>query len=195
MRTKPRSPRSLQGAFDSLRRTLAEMKAVPLSARAAWAGKTAAATAALVIAGSLFAERWQIRFDPQVFSCINVEFLLVDTKDREPRVGEIFAYRSKNAAPIYPDGTEMAKYVAAGPGDRVEITSDFRVLVNGVERARGLPHTGDMPLEAVRKRFCGARVLGDDEYWMLGTSFRSFDSRYWGPIRSEQIVGRAYVII
>ena len=173
---------------------LNDLKSVSLRDRGVWALKVLTVTAVLAAAGHLFAERWQIRFDPQTTSCIDAEFLLVDTKDRTPEVGGIFAYRAKNAEPVYPDGTEMAKYVAAGPGDRVEITRDFRLLVNGEERARGLPHLSGLPDAEIRRRFCGVRILGEDEYWMLGTSFRSFDSRYWGPVRSSQIVGRAYVI-
>lgn len=164
-------------------------------ARGPWAVKTLLAAGVLAAAGWQFSGRYQIRFDPQVHSCINAEFLIVDTQDRTPAVGGIFAYRSRNASPVYPDGTEMAKFIAAGPGDRVEITTDFRLLINGVEKARGMPHLSDMPAGEVRQRFCGERVLERDEYWMLGTSFRSFDSRYWGPIHSSQIIGRAYVII
>lgn len=178
-----------------LGRVLADVKAVPLRDRAKWAGKVTLIVCALVVLGIAFESRYRIRFDPQVMSCIDAEFLLVDLKDRTPRVGEVFAYRAKNVSPVYEEGTEMAKYIAAGPGDRIEITRNFRLLVNGEERARGLPHLSGIPTEEIRRRFCGERVLKADEYWMLGTAFRSFDSRYWGPIRSSQIIGRAYVII
>lgn len=171
-----------------------DVRSVPFRDRAKWVGKVALAVVAMIAFGLAFSERFQIRFDPQVMSCIDAEFLLVDLKDKTPRTGEVFAYRAEHVEPVYRDGTEMAKYVAAGPGDRVEITRDFRLLVNGKERARGLPHLSGMPTEEVRSRFCGERVLKADEYWMLGTAFRSFDSRYFGPIRSSQIIGRAYVI-
>lgn len=175
-------------------RQLKERTAAPRRNRMRWAAETAAAAAVLCAAGWLFAQRFEIRFDPQVSSCIHAEFLLVDTQDRAPQRGEIFAFRSKGTAPVYADGTEMAKIVAAGPGDTVEVTPDFRVLVNGKECSRGLPHLSGMPTDEVRKRFCGLRVLGADEFWMTGTSPRSFDSRYWGPVRSEQMIGRAYVL-
>ena len=48
--------------------------------------------------------------------------------------------------------------------------------------------------EQQKKKFYGSRVLKDGEYWMMGTKYLSFDSRYWGPIKEDQIVARAYVI-
>ena len=41
----------------------------------------------------------------------------------------------------------------------------------------------------------GPRHLGDDQYMMLGDNRQfSEDSRCWGPIRREQIIGRAFAI-
>lgn len=173
---------------------LTEFREVPLRDRLIWAAKTAGAVAVLCLIGWQFGQRYEIRYDPQVMSCIDAEILLVDTKDRSPRVGEVFAYRSKNAMPVYADGTHMAKYIAAGPGDRVEITDDLRILVNGKQWAQGFPHLKGMSIKEIRSKFCGARTLGEDEYWMLGTSPKSFDSRYWGSISSTQLLGRAYTI-
>lgn len=177
-----------------IRCVFSEFLEVPLRDRLIWAAKTAAAVAALCLIGWQFGQRYEIRYDPQVMSCIDAEILLIDTKDKSPRVGEVFAYRSKNAMPVYADGTHMAKYIAAGPGDRVEITEDLRILVNGKQWAQGLPHLSGMSIEEIRSKFCGVRTLGEDEYWMLGTSPRSFDSRYWGSISSAQLLGRAYTI-
>lgn len=177
-----------------LRDQLRAVRAVPLKSRASWAVKTAVVAGAFAVAGWAFSQRFELRFDPQVMSCIDAEWLLIDTKDRTPEIGGLFAYRAFHAEPVYADGTAMGKYLVAGPGDRIEITDDFRVLVNGVEKAKGMPHLSDMPADEVRRRFCGSRLLQRDEYWMMGTSFRSFDSRYWGPIHASQIIGRAYII-
>ena len=158
-----------------------------------WWCRVLAVTALLVAVGVLFAQRYSIGINPQVMGCIPGRVFLVDHRDRSPQCGQIFAYRSGQAAPVYADGTLMAKYLAAGPGDTVEVTEDFRILVNDHLFARGLPHLKGLGPKAL-KAFVGRRVLAADQYWMLGTLSMSFESRYWGAIHGDQIVGRAYVL-
>ena len=158
-----------------------------------WWGQVVGMVALLMIAGWLFAMRFSIGINPQILGCIPGRVLLVDHWDRMPRRGRIYAYRTKQAEPVYPNGTLMAKFLVAGPGDTVAVTDDFRILVNDQVVARGLPHLKDLSSEAL-KSFIGSRVLMADQYWMLGTLPMSFDSRYWGAIHGDQIVGRAYVL-
>lgn len=158
-----------------------------------WWGKVFAISALLFLAGWLFSFRFSIGINPQVMGCIRGTVFIVDHQDKTPVVGEVFAYRAMQAEPVYANGTLMAKFLAAGPGDTVEVTPDFRILVNGRQFARGLPHLKALDDEAV-KRYVGRRVLQADEFWMLGTMPMSFDSRYWGPINGSQIVGRAHVL-
>ncbi len=158
-----------------------------------WWLKVISISALIFICGWLFSLRFSIGVNPQVMGCIKGTIFVVDHKDRTPVIGKVFAYHAMQAEPVYANGTLMAKFVAAGPGDTVEVTPDFRILVNNNEFARGLPHLASLNEEAI-KRFIGKRELKANQYWMLGTLPKSFDSRYWGPISSEQIVGRAYVL-
>jgi conjugal transfer pilin signal peptidase TrbI len=36
--------------------------------------------------------------------------------------------------------------------------------------------------------------LAQDDLWIMGATRDSFDSRYWGPLPSHQIIGRAYAL-
>lgn len=87
----------------------------------------------------------------------------------------------------------MAKHVAGLPGDRVAIDEEKRVLINGKPVVQGLPLLERFD-DRIQRKFFGSKILAADEYWMTGDDFLSFDSRYWGPIRAKQIVGRAYVL-
>lgn len=158
-----------------------------------WWIKVITLTALLLLCGWLFAMRFSIGVNPQAVGCIRGSLFVIDHLDRTPRRGRVFAYRAMQAEPIYANGTLMAKVLVAGPGDTVEVTPDFRVLVNEKTFARGLPHL-KFADELTVKQFVGKRVLKADQYWMLGTLPMSFDSRYWGPIHADQIVGRAYVL-
>ncbi|MCS7337289.1 MAG: signal peptidase I [Verrucomicrobiae bacterium] len=107
---------------------------------------------------------------------------------REPRVGEVVVIRD----PI--DGGLSVKRIVGGPGDSVGFINGH-VLVNGVEikelgldqplKARARPSLRtDVPtvLKFHRCKFNEFFVLGDD----LSSSV---DSRYYGPIRREDILG------
>ncbi len=95
--------------------------------------------------------------------------------------------------PFYKKGTPAVKIMAGVPGDHVAVTEQG-IAING-------KHWG--PLTHVQRgeklREMGRRLeefLRDEEipigqFAMLGTYERSYDSRYWGYIRHDQIIGRA----
>lgn len=140
-----------------------------------------------------FFNNYRIAWDRQRIRCLPVRFLLVDLKDNTPKKDAIFAYVSKQAAPIIEDGRLVAKYIRGVPGDVVEITPKEEILVNGQLVAKGLPHLVGMAYQH-KKKYFGKRVLQENEYWMMGTERLSFDSRYWGAISADQLRGRAYAL-
>ena len=143
-------------------------------------------------AGYAFQSRWKIGIDPQATLCLTDRVYLVDTQDVRPERGGVFVFWSEGAVPVYEDGTKLAKRMTGLPGDRIEITDDFEMRVNGVKIAQGFWHLRDVDAALIRERFTGSRVLKDDEFWMTGESPKSFDSRYFGPVRRDRIMGRAY---
>lgn len=148
---------------------------------------------ALVTAcGLWFQAHCRIVVDPQVTPSLDNRLFLIDIDDRTPVTGAVFAFRTRGTAPVFPDGTQFAKVMAGVPGDTVEITADFAVLVNGTEVARGMPFFNGQDVEMIRRKFVGKKKLAADEYWMMGTNPKSFDSRYWGVMHEDQIIGRAY---
>ena len=161
--------------------------------RVRWLVWTVALSAVSVGAEVWFYNNYRIAWDRQILRCIDARFLLVDLKDKAIERDKLYAYTSKQSAPIIRDGSLVGKYVRGVPGDTVEIRDDDTVWVNGVKLAAGMPHLRGMT-DAQKKKFYGSRVLRDGEYWMMGTKYLSFDSRYWGPINKDQIVARAYVI-
>ena len=87
--------------------------------------------------------------------------------------------------------TEIVKRIAAIPGDRIEL-GQGGVRVNG-ERVPGSElldrDSQGAPLAHAEE---GEIVLAAGRYWVMGTHVRrSWDSRYFGPIAREQIVGGA----
>ncbi|MBR1683975.1 MAG: signal peptidase I [Clostridia bacterium] len=83
------------------------------------------------------------------------------------------------------DGLFMVGRIVAGPGDIVEVNGHLRVNGSTILEPRIYQTTPeyeggvDYPV-----------VLGEDEYFMLGDRREgAADSRYYGPIRKEEIEG------
>jgi signal peptidase I len=102
-----------------------------------------------------------------------------------PRRGEVIVFRAQTKGQ-----DDIIKRVIGVPGDRVTVR-DGNVYVND----RELDETY-LPYDATlcSGRWCDV-TLGKDEYYVLGDNRRnSSDSRLWGPLRSERIVGKAWFI-
>ncbi|KLR58990.1 peptidase S26 [Diaphorobacter sp. J5-51] len=86
------------------------------------------------------------------------------------------------------EGDRIVKIIAGVPGDKVRIVGT-ELWINGEHKdrlwlAKSLPgkSVGDYDVDV---------VLGERQYFVMGTTQESFDSRYWGPINREAIIGTA----
>jgi signal peptidase I len=132
-----------------------------------------------------------------------------------PQRGDIVTFASPQ------DGTRLIKRIAALPGDTIEMQGNH-LVVNGkpidyapigevleplgahrtveAERVRETfgdrPHTIQwLPQVASRSSF-GPLVVPPDHYWMLGDNRDdSADSRYFGFVPRERLIGRAERIL
>lgn len=92
------------------------------------------------------------------------------------------------------DTAPLLKYVAAVGGDAIDIDASG-VRVNGAL----LPHTQALrrdgagrPMHAFARRH---ERLAENEVWLYAPEPRSFDSRYFGPVRASAIVSFAKLLI
>lgn len=153
--------------------------------------KAGIALAIIWVAGVAFADRYRIGIDPQVVKCIpGYSVYLIDKKDRGLKRDAIYAFSARGLQPFYEDGTQMLKYLRGLPGDLVEIRTHGNIYVNDEFHGYGLVHAEALhkPIDA----FLGQATLEPGNYWFMGTSNQSFDSRYWGTVQDDQIIGRAY---
>ncbi|MBI1884789.1 MAG: signal peptidase I [Chloroflexi bacterium] len=111
------------------------------------------------------------------------EYVLFDAL--APRLGA--PCRGDVVLAVHPagDGRSIVKRVVAVPGDRVAVSGE-ECWVNGSPLGEA---TDEAPPEA------GERTLGLDEYFVVGDApdFSS-DARHFGPLRREDIVGRAWLV-
>jgi len=138
-----------------------------------------------------FKENYVLGDDTQLVKCIpGIDWYLGDRHDREIVRDAIYRVSSRGLEPIYDDGTVLVKYLRGVPGDHILINENG-IFINNEKVASGnLPLAGKFNKQ--RSDFYGERILQEDEYWLMGTSEVSFDSRYWGTVSYEQILSRAY---
>lgn len=164
------------------------------SHRQPWPRFIAKATLVLAIilgGGVWFAQNYRIGIDPQLEKCIpGYTFYLVDLHDKQVERDKTFAFRSKGVEPLFQDGTWMVKFARGMPGDRVEIDREHNVKINDEVLSRGLFLSRELQVDPTI--FMGSVILNQREFWFMGLTDRSFDSRYWGVVNEDQIVGRAY---
>ena len=110
-------------------------------------------------------------------------YLLIDEityKFREPQRGEVVVFRSPQDK-----ATFFIKRIVALPGEKVNIRNN-QVYINGE------PFNEDYLALNIRTAGLVDAVLGKDEYLVLGDNrYNSFDSRSWGALKRDRIIGMA----
>jgi signal peptidase I len=85
---------------------------------------------------------------------------------------------------------DYIKRVIGVPGDHVVVNAG-RVWVNGEALSESYLSGAQTTCFG---RYCDV-TLGDSEYYVLGDNRpNSSDSRFWGPVKRDQIVGRAWLL-
>jgi signal peptidase I len=121
------------------------------------------------------------------------EYVLSDKvsyRTRDPQRGEVIVFHAPEAANC-PKGTgcDFIKRVIAVPGETIEL-KDNHYIVNGViiEESYIPPEYQTLPGNATRGKTIS---LQDGEFFVSGDNRPySADSRAWGPITKNDIVGR-----
>jgi len=115
---------------------------------------------------------------------------------RPPRKGDIVVFSTENIEyPQVRNDTFYTKRIVATPGDTIRIQPPHILIENkplaepAVFTQLAFRNAGEMasPTNSV--------TLGEDQYFVLGdNSAMSLDSRYFGPIKRDAIVGRVSTI-
>jgi len=127
-----------------------------------------------------------LRIDMERFSDL-IPFWQVEDEEAHflfhpPRQGEVIVFRY----PLAPD-RDFVKRVVAVPGQTVEIKQGMLYVDN--EPLKG-PYAGT----GEASEYMPPHRLGPDEYFVVGDNRPySSDSRDWGPVPLENIVGKAWV--
>jgi signal peptidase I len=109
---------------------------------------------------------------------------------RGPRRGEVVVFHPPLPSVLGSGERDFIKRVIGLPGEHVLIR-DGRVYIDGQELVE--------PYLRSAQTHCGGQwcdvVLGPDEYFVMGDNRgNSSDSRLWGPVRGDKIIGKAWFV-
>lgn len=141
----------------------------------------------------LFFNRFKLSPDLQEYRCLEQWLFLVDKSDQELKKGHMVAFRHKDGAKKIPKGIGLIKILRGEAGDHIKVTEHY-TEVNGV-RLNVTMTFGLKVLEEVATKYEREFTVPEGHYFFMGTTKFSNDSRFWGTIAKEQVVGRSYAIL
>lgn len=159
---------------------------------------------ALIVAGALlsyffyFSQRYVIGLPAPYSECLQARYFIIDKWNKDIQEGDLVAFYMSNENHFYPTGLPWVKMVAAGPNSKVTVTPTH-VIVEGREPIE-LDMTYMLNVAMMNnpigtpEDFSKTHVLGDDEYFLIGDTNLSYDSRFWGYMKESDIRGKAYAI-
>lgn len=163
--------------------------------RKAFFVKAALIALVLLAAAAYFRANYRIGIATQASTCLpGWRVFIVNLNDRVPTRGEVYAFRANgiavniNGQVFFPDGTLLAKEVAGVPGDRITVTT-ATTNVNDTEKGQGLALSRTLQRQA--ESFVRNEHVPNGHYFFMGRTYDSYDGRYWGYVRADQIIGRA----
>jgi len=119
----------------------------------------------------------------------NSDYLIIDEisyRFREPERGEVVVFK-------YPKNPSQRfiKRIIGLPGETVEI-ADGKVIIIKDDKTQILDESSYLP-ESLKTPGNLQTALAENEYFVLGDNRRlSADSRSWGPLFRENIIGRVF---
>lgn len=124
------------------------------------------------------------------------EYVLTDKisyRFGDPERGDVIVFHAPESAHC-PTGTgcDFIKRILALPGETVKV-ADNGIYVNGTKIDEAMYLPADYETEAGAFTQNRDIQLGSDEYFAVGDNRPySSDSRAWGPIHKDDIIGRAF---
>lgn len=114
---------------------------------------------------------------------------LMDKKDKEFEKNDliVFKYPGENIY-SYKTGEQFVKIATCFPGDKLIVTLELDYFCNDIKIGKGYQKDSD---GKDLKHFIFNGFIPENNYFVTGTHPKSWDSKYWGFVSKDSIIGTA----
>jgi len=160
-----------------------------------WLVVIAGAVLLAVVVNTMLLQAFYIPSPSMEPTLVNNDRILVNkigNRFSDPERGQIVVFHRPDGASGGPDApSELVKRVIGLPGETVGF-ADGRVLIDGDFLDE--PYLPEGSFTQPQRQNAPDVILEEDEYFMMGDNRgNSLDSRVWGPLDRDDVVGRAFV--
>ncbi|MCU8013776.1 signal peptidase I [Shewanella sp. SM74] len=141
----------------------------------------------------LLASKFTLAVPSQEYSCLFARYFLVDKTNITIKRDRLVAFNLPVDTPYFKKGSRWIKKLVGVPGDRVIVRID-EVLINGKSYKNNMRQLL-MKIELAESAITREFVLAEDEYFMVGETPLSYDSRFWGVVHARDMIGDAYAVL
>lgn len=131
--------------------------------------------------------------------CLPARLYLYRLTSEEPVRGDQVVFQTDGRTfPQFQVGAIFVKQVEGLPGDEVEITAAGQVRITGSHGSVFESALEDEVLQILRRQrseFAARYRIPPGHYFVVGTLPHTFDSRYWGLVRREQVRGKVVWVL
>ncbi len=113
-----------------------------------------------------------------------------------------FTYQTFPGSLYFNTGERLIKKIAGLPGDTVEFSTELHKVCSPLTRGAA-PQCQEFPRESIDRKnkilpipfqaqgqFKGTFVIPEGQFYVYGTNPQSYDSRYFGLISRDQLIGK-----
>ncbi len=175
--------------------------------------ETKIAIAVIVVSAALLAVLpfYSIRMSDPRTDCLPFKLWFIDKTDKDLKEGDYIAFRTPAGAVGVPEYKMWVKEVFAVGRGTVTVTpatpgETTSIKVNGIERTFPVRAYVSVVSGDRRETFRAfaadsegrplpiteSQEIGQGRYYTCAPSERSYDSRYWGLLKHEEVLGTAY---
>ena len=157
---------------------------------------------------------YEIRYADANMDCFPYKVWLFDKTDRDIKVGEFIAFRTPENATYIPKHKTWVKKVFAAEGGMINVEAGKpgevgQIEVNGLEKKVPVKARVTVTYNTKKETFVAfsadglgrelpltvTQVIPAGSLYVYSPVSRSYDSRYWGLVKKNEIVGRAYPLL